>query len=210
MNKNILIAILVVVIVGIAAFAIFSNTTHTQKMDTQFNILSDNSLSNGDQFKFQLNEVNGSAIAGEKVQIGLTDGAGNVETFEVTTDSNGRGALVIDNEDSGNHTVTLAYAGNDKYNECALQLSIVVDDDDSDSSDSSDDSTPDVSDDNSVSSNSQSQGSDVPDNPEHLNYDAKHGVYYLDDGTIVGDSQWAGANFYDLEKRGDDWFGNMT
>lgn len=207
MNKNIIIAILVVIIVAIAAFMLFSSTTPAQKADTQFNILTDNSLSNGDQFQFQLKEVNGSAVAGEKVQIGLTDGAGNVQTYDVVTDSNGKGALVIENEDSGTHDLTLSYAGNDKYKECSIKLNITIDDDSSDS----DDSTADVSDDSSVSSNeSSNSNSDTPDNPEHLNYDSEHNVYYTDDGEIVGDSQWSGANYYELEKRGDDWYEGIS
>jgi hypothetical protein len=208
MNKNILIAILVVIIVGIAAFMVFSSTTPAQKVDTEFNLLTDNSLSDGDQFQFQLRELNGSAIAGEKVQIGLTDSAGNVEVYDVVTDSNGKGAIVIENEDSGTHDLTLSYAGNDKFKECGIKLNITVDDG---SSDSDDDSTQDVSDDNSVSSNDpSSSNSTTPDNPEHVNYDPEHHTYYLDDGTIVGDSQWSGANYYELQKRGDDWFAGIS
>lgn len=208
MNKNILIAILVVVIIGVAAFAIFSTST-PQKMNTEFDILTDNSLENGDQFQFQLKEQNGSAIAGETVKIGFNDSNGNMETFEVVTDSNGRGALNIENEDSGSHEITLAYDGNDKYNECSLKLSITIEDD-SEDSDDSDSTETDISDDNSASSDDSSSNNTLPDNPEHWNYDAETGQYYLDDGTIVGDSQWSGSNIEDLRKLGQDPFANIT
>ena len=80
MNKNIIIAILVVIIIAVVGFMVFSqHPATTDKMNTQFNILSDNTLANGDQVQFQLKEENGSAIAGEKVKIGLGDDSGNVD-----------------------------------------------------------------------------------------------------------------------------------
>lgn len=214
MNKNVIIAILIVIIIAVVGFTVFSQqaptlTTASDKINTEFDLLTDNTLANGDQIKFQLKEVNGSAIAGEKVKIGFTDGTGKIETFEVVTDSNGKAALVLENEDSGDHVLTLAYGGNDKYNGCAITLNITVEDD-SDSDDSSD-----VSDDNSVSSdNPSSSNSDLPDNPEHWHYDAETGQYYNDDGIIVGDSQWAGdtlEHFKKLWREGNgDPFANMT
>ena len=197
MNKKIILAILVVIIIGIAAFMMFTQQAPVNKINTEFNIISDNILSNGDQFQFQLKEKNGSAIAGEKVKIGFTDGAGNLETFEVTTDSNGKGALVIENEDSGSHNLTLAFDGNDKYNECSLTVTVYVEDESD-----TDDSQETISDNNTASSNESSNSTNaLPDNPEHWNYDNETGEYYLDDGTIVGDSQQAGGNIWDWKKK---------
>ena len=200
MNRSIVIAILVVVIIGIAGFAMFSQhapTLSTNKTDTEFSILTDNTLSNGEKIIFKLSEKNGSAIAGEKVKIGLGDDSGNVETFEIVTDSEGKGALVLEKESSGKHNFTLTYDGNDKYNGCSIKLSITIDDDSSDDSSSSDD----VSDENTVSSNDQPiSNPNTPDNPEHWNYDSETGQYYNDDGIIVGDSQWAGTDIDNLRK----------
>lgn len=194
MNKNIIIAILVVIIIGAAAFMVFSQQNSANKIDTEFDVITDNTLSNGDQIQFVLKEKNGSAIAGEKVKIGFTDGAGNLETYEVTTDSNGKGALVLENEDVGSHNLTLAYDGNDKYNECSLTLTINVEDE-------SDDSQDPISDANTANSNDPSSSNNtLPDNPQHWNYDNETGEYYLDDGTIVGDSQQAGGNIWEWKK----------
>lgn len=198
MNKKIILAILAVLIVAIAAFAMFSQqastlTTASGKMNTELDILTDNTLSNGNQIQFQLKEKNGSAIAGEKVKIGFTNNNGALETFEVVTNSEGKGALVLENEAAGDHELTLAYDGNDKYNGCAIKLTITV-------ADSSNDNSKAISDDNSANSNDPSQNHDLPDNPEHWNYDNETGQYYLDDGTIVGDSQWAGTSIYELRK----------
>lgn len=198
MNKKIILAILAVLIVAIAAFAMFSQqattlTTASDKMNTEFDILTDNTLSNGDQIQFQLKEENGSAIAGEKVKIGFTNNDGALETFEVVTDADGKAALELENEATGDHELTLAYDGNDKYNGCALKVSITVDD-------SSDDDSEAISDDNSANSNDPSSNQNLPDNPEHWNYDNETGEYYLDDGTIVGDSAWAGSSIYELRK----------
>lgn len=200
MNKNIIIAILVIVIIGIAAFVMFSQhapTLTTNKTDTEFSILTDNTLSNDEKVIFKLSEKNGSTIAGEKVKIGLGDKSGNVETFEVVTDSEGKGALVLEKESSGKHNLTLTYDGNEKYNGCSINLGITIDDDSSDDSDSSDN----VSKENTVSSDDQPiSNPSTPDNPEHWNYDSETGQYYNDDGIIVGDSQWAGTDIDELRK----------
>lgn len=195
LNKNIIIAILVVIIIAIGAYVMFSQQAPAEKMNTEFYLLSDNSVNNGAQIIFQLKEKNGSTIAGEKVKIGFTDGNGNVETFEVVTDSAGKGALTIENEAEGSHNLTLVYDGNDKYNGCGLTVSINVGGDSSDAS--SDAGT--VSNDNSASSNNPSNTNTTPENQQHWNYDEETGVYYLDDGTIVGDTQ-AGGNIWEYKK----------
>lgn len=198
MNKKIILAILAVLIVAIAAFAMFSQqastlTTASNKMNTELDILTGNTVSNGDQIQFQLKEENGSAIAGEKVKIGFTNNEGTLETFEVVTNPDGKAALVLENEAAGNHELTVAYDGNDKYNGCAIKLNITV-------TDSSNANSEAISDDNSANSNNPSPNQNLPDNPEHWNYDNETGQYYLDDGTIVGDSQWAGTSIYELRK----------
>lgn len=198
MNKNILIAILIVIIIGAGAALMFSSQ-QADKIDTEFYLLTDNTLDNGDQIVFQLKEVNGSSIAGETVVIGFTDDNGKVETFEVVTDSDGKAALTLQNENSGSHELTLAYNGNDKYKECALKVSIIVEDD-SDDSDSDDSSTT-VSDSNSVSSDDSSSNNTLPDKPEVWYYDNETGEYYNDDGIIVGDSQQAGGNIWEWKKQ---------
>lgn len=145
MNKNLIIAILIIVIVGIAAFMVFSHQGTTDgKLNTQISMLSGTSLQNGDQIEFQLKDDKGNLLSGQTVELGFTDDSGNNETFKVVTDSNGKGYLDIDNEGAGTHDFTATYAGNGTYNGCSIKETITINDggSDDDSDSSTDDSNP--------------------------------------------------------------------
>ena len=121
MNKNLIIAILIIVIVGIAAFMVFSHPGTTgNKVNTQMNMLSAASLQNGDQIEFQLKDDKGNLLSGQMVELQFSDGAGNNETFKVITDTNGKGYLVLEDESAGSHDFTATYAGNGNYSGDAL------------------------------------------------------------------------------------------
>ena len=134
MNKNLIIAILIIVIVGIAAFMVFSHPGTTgNKANTQMNMLSAASLQNGDQIEFQLKDDKGNLLSGQMVEIQFSDGAGNNETFKVITDTNGKGYLVLEDESAGSHDFTATYAGNGNYSGSTLKETITISDGDSNS-----------------------------------------------------------------------------
>lgn len=104
MNKNIIIAILIVIIIAVVAMFAFSQpqaTTQDGKINTQINFLSQNTLKNGDQVQFELKEVQGAAIAGQTVVISYDDGSGSIQKYTISTDQNGKGFLTISGEDAG-------------------------------------------------------------------------------------------------------------
>ncbi|WP_407422251.1 carboxypeptidase-like regulatory domain-containing protein [Methanobrevibacter sp.] len=120
MNKNIIIAVLIIIIIAVGAFLIFGHSN--DKAETQINFLNNKTVQNGEQVKFELKDASGNPIAGEIVNITYN----NNEKYSVVTDSSGRGYLTINGEDAGNYDVIVDYSGNDKYKACTAKLTITV------------------------------------------------------------------------------------
>ena len=128
MNKNIIIAILVVIIIaGIGAFMF----THSNgKMDTQINFLNTkNTFQNGEQVQFELKDSQGKAISGQIIDITYN----TKEKYSLTTDQNGKGYLTINGEAAGKYDIEVKYAGNDKYAGSTAKETITVTNDEADS-----------------------------------------------------------------------------
>ena len=211
MNKNLIIAILVIVIIGIAAFMVFSHQgTTDNKINTEMDMLSAASLENGDKLEFQLKDEKGNMLSGQMVDIIFTDGAGNNETYKIVTDTNGKGYLEIENEDVGSHDFTATYAGNGNYSGSTLKEKITIVDDGSDDSSSDSDDSYDSSTANSdQQSNSNSSGnSSSDDNGYNLKYDEETGLYYDADGIVRG-GQCDGMSIDQIKKNGGDPFKDM-
>ena len=124
MNRNVIIAIIIVIIIAVVGAFVLTNHGSTEKIDTKINCLSDNgTLKNGDQIEFELKDVNGNPIAGE--QLNITYSNGN-DTHTVVTDSNGKYSLILEDVAEGDNIVIVKYTGNDKYNDYELQKAITV------------------------------------------------------------------------------------
>ena len=128
MNKNIIIAILILILVAVVGTFVFSQpaTTTDGKVNTQINLLSGTSLKNGDQVQFELKEVKGSGIAGQSITIAYDDGSGHVQNYKIITDQNGKGFLKISGENAGKYDITITYDGNDHYNRCSIKQTITI------------------------------------------------------------------------------------
>lgn len=207
MNKNIIIAILVVVIVAILGIFLFSHpATNDGKLNTQINFLSEDTLQNGETIIFELKDSSGAAIVGEPINISYVAN-GVPEKYSILTDTEGKGYLVLSGEEPGSYEVTVTYGGNDKCNPCSAQKTITIVEETS-----SDEETEPVeqeetesnstantvmyneassSDSTSEDSSSSSSGSNAAEDPTKeyvspLYYDEELGVYYDDFGTIHG------------------------
>lgn len=119
MNRNLIIAILVIIIIAVGAALIFGQNGKT---DTQIKFISDNTLQNGEQIQFQLNDTKGNALSGQKVNITFN---GN-EKYTITTDKDGKGYLTISGEDAGKYDVVANYTGDSKYKGCGAKVTITI------------------------------------------------------------------------------------
>ena len=203
MNKNIIIAILIVIIIAVVGFTVFSHqqpVTQDGKISTQINFLSQTTLKNGDQVQFELKDAQGAVIAGQTVTISYDDGSGNVQNYTVNTDQNGKGYLTISGENAGKYTVTVSFDGNSKYNACTAKQTITIEDGTSDAKETvSENSTANTvmynNDGSSSSSSAESSGSS-----SQSYYDADLNVYYDSNGKVIG-GQDPGASIYELRER---------
>ncbi len=118
MNKNIIIAILVVIIIAIGATLVLGQG----KENTQINIINNETFQNGEQVQFELKDSKGNAISGQNVSIIFNKN----ETYSVNTDSNGKGYLLISGEDNGKYEIEVKYDGNNKYNGCSAKVTINI------------------------------------------------------------------------------------
>lgn len=198
MNKNIIIAILIVIIIAVVAAFALSQPAQTQdgKLNTQINFLSKDTLKNGEQIEFELKDAQGKAIAGQQVNISYSD-KGNVQTYSIITDNNGKGYLAITGEDAGTYDVTINYGGNAQYNGCTAKKTITVEEGTATQTASQ---TPANSTTSTVKYNNgtaQSSSSGQAKSSQSY-YDADLNVYFDQNGKVIG-GQSAGSDIWDLK-----------
>ncbi|MBE6497102.1 MAG: hypothetical protein E7Z81_02290 [Methanobrevibacter sp.] len=187
MNRNILIVLIIIVLVILGGLVVFSQ--NTAKSDTQITFSGNTSLDNGDSINFTLKDAQGNPLANQNVSI-LFEGNGNVEKYSIITDSQGKGSLVLNNEGSGNYTISVSFAGDDKYNSCSATQKITVGEQNTANNDySSSDSASQSTSDSSYSSSSSSS---------NVNYDSELNVNYDSNGRVVG-GQSDGASYEELK-----------
>lgn len=200
MNKNIIIAILIVIIIAVVAAFALSHPAQTQdgKLNTQINFLSKDTLKNGEQIEFELKDAQGKAIAGQKVNISYSD-KGNVQNYSIITDNNGKGYLTINGEAAGSYDVTINYGGNAQYNGCTAKKTVTVEEGTSTQQNTT--QTPANSTTSTVKYNNgtstQSSSSSSQSSSSQSYYDAELNVYFDQNGKVIG-GQNAGSNIWDV------------
>lgn len=204
MNRKITLLILSIFIVAVAVGAAVAAEAKT---NTEIKMLSEKTLKNGDDIEFQLKDAKGNAIASQKVNISF-EANGKMENYSVITDKDGKGYLVLTNEELGDHKVIINYSGNSKYNPSKLEETITIKEGESTSEKSNSNSTANtIQYDNSTAN--KTANNTAPD--DELFYDAEYNFYYNKYGIVVG-GQNDGANAADLvdtyregEARGSDY-----
>lgn len=183
MNKNIIIAILVVIIIAIIGFFVFGQPTTTDgKLNTQINFLSESTLQNGDQIQIELKDTQGNAVANALVNFTYVAN-GQEEKYSVYTNNEGKASLILNNEDPGEHQVTAAFGGNEKLNPCSAQQKITIKEGTSTANTTANSGV------NSTTSTIAYEGGNQTNTTQHqvpLNYDPETGNLYDNNGIIVG------------------------
>lgn len=185
MNKNIIIAILIVIIIAVVGIFVFHPGSADGKLNTQINFLSESSLQNGDQIQIELKDAQGNAVANQVVNF-TYEANGIQENYSVLTNDVGQAFLVLSNENVGDHQVTVSYGGNDKYNPCTATQTITIKEGETASAPTTEvnSTASTIAHDNSSSTSSSNSSSSSNSKP--LYYDYETGDYYDDDGIIVG------------------------
>ena len=180
MNRKIIIALIVIFLIILAGIITFAQTN--VKTDTQIDFLSNASLKNGEKVEFQLLDAQGNPLANQNISISF-GGNGRTEQLSIVTDTEGKGALLINNEELGNYNVNLSYAGDDRHNPCSASQNITIGDgsfesDATGTSQSTSAQSSAATSDTSSASSSQSSSD--------LQYDSELNVNYDSNGKIVG------------------------
>ena len=95
------------------------------KVNTEVNFLSDSNLNNGDHIEILLKDTQGNPLAEQNIAI-IYEANGNEEDYHVITDSEGKAYLTLTDEPCGEHKVTVKYEGDDKYNGCVAEETIII------------------------------------------------------------------------------------
>ena len=123
-NQIIIIALIVVIVallVGMAAMLM----PNMAKKDTQLKFKGNSTIDKGDSIKIQLTDADGNALAGQTVNVTVTNKDNASDHHSVETNDKGIGTLKLD-KDNGKYTVTVIYDGNDKYNSCNATKKITI------------------------------------------------------------------------------------
>jgi ABC-type Na+ efflux pump permease subunit len=193
MNRKIIIALIVIVLIALAGLLAFSSGI---KSDTQITSLSGNNLKNGDQVQFELKDAQGNVLSNQNVEI-VYGANGENQTFSIITDSEGRGGLLLNEQADGNYNISVKYAGDDKHNGCSANTTITIGEGSTETANNSasysQDSTQATAD-SSASYASSSSGQSSSSQSSDLSYDSELNEYYDSNGKIVG-GQNDGASY---------------
>ena len=114
-NRNIIIMLLVVIaILAVAVGVMMFNQSHAKEA-TKIKITSDNEQYEGGKLSIELNDLNGTALSKEVVNVTIADKKGKVVVDDVVkTNSKGKAKLDLDLK-KGKYNVTVTYGGNENY-----------------------------------------------------------------------------------------------
>jgi ABC-type Na+ efflux pump permease subunit len=191
MNRNIIIAIIIIVIIAIVGAFVLTNQGSNEKIDVKINYLNDNAtFKNGDEFQFELKDAQGNAVTGQIVNITY-----NNEKYSVVTDNSGKAFLTIAGEEPGKYDVTVDYNGTAKYNGCTAKTTVTVEEG---TSTAAANSTANSTASTAAYNNATSTGSGQQQATSSQSYyDADLNVYYDSNGKIIG-GQNDGSSIYEV------------
>ncbi len=185
MNKNVIIAILIIII--IAVVGIFGFGLLDGKTGTQINFVSGDHIKNGESVTVELKDSNGKAITNQIVNFTYNEN-NKAEKFSVYTDSQGKAYLNFAGEKEGQYEISASYGGNDTLKPCTASQKITVVKGNATETPTESNSTA-----STMEYNKKSEGS------TQTYYDAELGLYYDGNGKVIG-GQHDGANIYELRE----------
>lgn len=123
-SKNIIIVVIIILIIAIGAFFYIQSNSHNTKVD----VISNSTLKNGDMVQIELNDEYRNVYPGESVHIKILDDSGWANNYDVVTDEEGQGSIVLSTYENGNYTIHTIYNGTLFNKEYHGIDSLVIDD----------------------------------------------------------------------------------
>ena len=106
---------LIIIIIAVI-LAIFAVSSLFVIKESQIEIISNDTVHNGDSINIKLSDIDGNPLSNELVKIVMMDNKGKRQSYSITTDSNGIADTTVANKDSGRLTINATFEGNDKFN----------------------------------------------------------------------------------------------
>lgn len=125
MDRQKIIILALIVIVAILLVAVFSMIPSSTKQDSEITFKNNSTLAKGDSLNITLTDANGTALVNQTVNITIADSDNTENYHSAVTNENGTAVLKLDNG-AGNYTVTVSYAGDEKYNQCNATEKITI------------------------------------------------------------------------------------
>lgn len=122
--RKIVILVVIVLIIAIGAFIFVSANSH----NTQIEVLSNDSLKNGDFVVVQLRDEYRNVYPNETIDIKILDDSGWANKYSVVTDENGTASVVLQTFENGNYTVHSTFNGTMFLSKSNSVSNLVIDD----------------------------------------------------------------------------------
>ena len=106
---------LIIIIIAVI-LAIFAVSSLFGIKESQIEIISNDTVHNGDSINIKLSDIDGNPLSDELVKIVMMDNKGKRQSYSITTDSNGIADTTVANKDPGRLTINATFEGNEKFN----------------------------------------------------------------------------------------------
>lgn len=106
---------LIIIIIAVI-LAIFAVSSLFGIKESQIEIISNDTVHNGDSINIKLSDIGGNPLSNESVKIVMMDNKGKRQFYSITTDSNGIADTTVANKDPGRLTINVTFEGNEKFN----------------------------------------------------------------------------------------------
>ena len=106
---------MIIIIIDVI-LAIFAVSSLFGIKESQMEIISNDTVHNGDSINIKLSDIDGHPLSNESVKIVMMDNKGKRQSYSITTDSNGIADTTVANKDSGRLTINATFEGNEKFN----------------------------------------------------------------------------------------------
>ena len=106
---------MIIIIIDVI-LAIFAVSSLFGIKESQMEIISNDTVHNGDSINIKLSDIDGHSLSNESVKIVMMDNKGKRQSYSITTDSNGIADTTVANKDPGRLTINATFEGNEKFN----------------------------------------------------------------------------------------------
>ena len=106
---------MIIIIIDVI-LAIFAVSSLFGIKESQIEIISNDTVHNGDSINIKLSDIDGNPLSNELVKIVMMDNKGKRQSYSITTDSNGIADTTVANKDPGRLTINATFEGNEKFN----------------------------------------------------------------------------------------------